>query len=139
MIILDTNVASVPFQLLPNAKVMDWLDVQIESSLYLTTITASEMFAGVAKLPLGRKREHLAKVVSILFELRFRGRILDFDLVAAKTYGTVFEALRRKGHNGKPQDAMIAAIALAHGFAVATRDELPFQLAGVDTINPWNA
>jgi hypothetical protein len=32
---------------------------------------------------------------------------------------------------------LIAAIALAHGFAVATRDIAPFRAAGVDVIDPW--
>jgi predicted nucleic acid-binding protein len=36
-------------------------------------------------------------------------------------------------------DAFIAAVALANGFAVATRDTRPFETAGVDIINPWEA
>ena len=34
-------------------------------------------------------------------------------------------------------DGQIAAIAAAHGFAVATRDTSPFQAVGVPVINPW--
>ena len=34
-------------------------------------------------------------------------------------------------------DAFIAAIALANGFAVATRDNGPLKAAGVTVINPW--
>jgi predicted nucleic acid-binding protein len=36
-------------------------------------------------------------------------------------------------------DAFIAAVALANGFAVATRDTSPFEAAGVNVINPWQA
>jgi len=36
-------------------------------------------------------------------------------------------------------DALIAAVALANGFAVATRDTRPFEVAGVNVINPWQA
>ena len=36
-------------------------------------------------------------------------------------------------------DGQIAAIANAHGFAVATRDTTPFQHAGLTVINPWEA
>ena len=36
-------------------------------------------------------------------------------------------------------DAFIAAVALANGFAVATRDTRPFEAAGVNVINPWQA
>jgi predicted nucleic acid-binding protein len=35
-------------------------------------------------------------------------------------------------------DACIAAVALANGFIVATRDTNPFQAAGLDVINPWH-
>jgi predicted nucleic acid-binding protein len=34
-------------------------------------------------------------------------------------------------------DTFIAAIALANGFAVATRDTGPFEATGVTVINPW--
>jgi len=34
-------------------------------------------------------------------------------------------------------DAFIAAIALANGFAVATRATGAFEAAGVTVINPW--
>jgi predicted nucleic acid-binding protein len=35
-------------------------------------------------------------------------------------------------------DCQIAAIAAAHGFAVATRDTAPFIAAGVPVVNPWH-
>jgi toxin FitB len=34
-------------------------------------------------------------------------------------------------------DGCIAAIAAAHGFAVATPDVSPFEAAGLTVINPW--
>jgi toxin FitB len=34
-------------------------------------------------------------------------------------------------------DGYIAAIAVAHGFAVATRDTSPFEAVGLKVINPW--
>ncbi|GBU14974.1 hypothetical protein AwPolaro_03520 [Polaromonas sp.] len=34
-------------------------------------------------------------------------------------------------------DAFIAAIALANGFTVVTRDTSPFEAAGLNAINPW--
>jgi hypothetical protein len=36
-------------------------------------------------------------------------------------------------------DAFIAAVALANGFIVATRDTSPFEAAGLTVINPWDA
>ena len=34
-------------------------------------------------------------------------------------------------------DGYIAAIAVSHGFKVASRDMAPFEAANVDLINPW--
>jgi predicted nucleic acid-binding protein len=36
-------------------------------------------------------------------------------------------------------DGYIAATAVVHGYAVATRDTAPFAAAGVHVINPWTA
>lgn len=36
-------------------------------------------------------------------------------------------------------DAFLAAVAIANGFIVATRDTNPFQAAGFELINPWQA
>jgi predicted nucleic acid-binding protein len=34
-------------------------------------------------------------------------------------------------------DGQIAANAVAHGLAVATRETIPFEAAGLKVINPW--
>lgn len=34
-------------------------------------------------------------------------------------------------------DGYIAAIAITHGFAEATRDTAPFEAVGLKVINPW--
>jgi len=55
---------------------------------------------------------------------------------------TVAELLAKSRAAGlalETADAFIAAVALANGFAVATRDTRPFETAGVDVINPWEA
>jgi hypothetical protein len=44
---------------------------------------------------------------------------------------------RSRGHPISIADSLIASIALAGGLSVATRDELPFQAAGLAVINPW--
>ncbi|MDO4642779.1 MAG: hypothetical protein Q4A74_02955 [Cardiobacteriaceae bacterium] len=36
-------------------------------------------------------------------------------------------------------DALIAANALSYRMMVASRDEAPFQAAGVSVINPWTS
>lgn len=36
-------------------------------------------------------------------------------------------------------DGYIAAIAVTHGFAVATRDSSAFEAAGITVIDPWKS
>jgi predicted nucleic acid-binding protein len=37
------------------------------------------------------------------------------------------------------RDGLIAATAVVHGYAVATRDERDFAAFGVPIVNPWQA
>ena len=45
--------------------------------------------------------------------------------------------MRASGRGIALFDCQIAAIAMTHGFAIATRDVHPFVDAGLDVINPW--
>ena len=135
--ILDTNVISEPLQANPDARVMQWLDELDASACYITVITAAELFAGAERLPPGRKRTGLERSIDVIVSDKFAGRVLPFDLPAARIWGIVTERLRRGGLNGMQQDVMIAAIALATGNSVATRDTRPFVAAGLDVFNPW--
>ena len=69
----------------------------------------------------------------------FGERIVPFDLAAAKAYAKIVVRASRQGHPISVTDAQIAAIAAARRFSVATRDEAPFNAAGVPVINPWTA
>ena len=135
--ILDTNVISEPLQAKPNSNVMQWLDGLDTAKCYITVITAGELFAGVERLPAGRKRSGLERSIDIIVSETFAGRVLPFDLPAARNWGIITERLRRSGLHGMQQDVMIAAIALATGNSVATRNTRPFVAAGLDVINPW--
>lgn len=135
--ILDTNVVSEPLQAKPNVRVMQWLDGLDASTCYITVITVAELYAGSERLPPGRKRTGLERSIDIIVNDKFAGRVLPFDLTAARNWGIITERLRRSGLNGMQQDVMIAAIALATGNSVATRDTRPFVAGGLDVINPW--
>jgi predicted nucleic acid-binding protein len=70
------------------------------------------------------------------FSRPFQGRILLFDLAAAESYAQIAGEARRAGRTVPHEDGLIAAIARAHGFAVATRNVSNFAGAGVELINP---
>lgn len=137
MILLDTNVVSEPLRHAPEARVIEWLDAQPLETLYLSAITVAELRAGVALLPSGKRRaglhENLEKRVLPLFA----GRVLPFDLICTQAYAELTTRARSAGLAIAAADGYIAAIAVANGFAVATRDTRPLEAAGATVIDPW--
>ena len=68
----------------------------------------------------------------------FEERILPFDRQAAITYGAIVGKARLAGKSVSMPDGQIGAIAVTHGFTVATRDTAPFLALGIPVINPWD-
>jgi toxin FitB len=138
VILLDTNVVSEPMRRRPDCRVQDWLDAQAIETLYLSTVSLSELLLGIESLPAGKRREALAATLSENLLSLFEGRILPFDVAAAETYAKVVIYARRQGHAISIADGQIAAIAAARDLRVASRDEAPFRAAGLAVINPWS-
>mgnify|MGYP005848136293 CR=1 FL=1 len=139
MIILDTNLISEPLRRDPEPRVVAWIDAQPQETLYLTAISAAELRAGVALLPAGKRRSSLQDSLEQTILPLFTGRVLPFDLDCASAYAGLLAKTRKTGQAMATADAFIAAIALTHNYAVATRDTAPFQHAGLTVMNPWEA
>lgn len=138
MIVLDTNVVSEAMKPEPDPGVRDWLDEQAAETLYLSSVTVAELLFGIGALPDGRRKQKLAAALDGLLAL-FEGRILPFDTRAARCYADLAVAARVAGKGFPTPDGYIAAIATAHGFAVATRDDSAFRAAAVPFVDPWTA
>ncbi len=138
MILLDTNVISEAMKPAPERAVRDWLDAQAAETLYLSAVTIAELSFGINALPKGRRKDNLTAALDGLLGL-FAGRILPFDTAAAQHYGLLAAKARAAGKGFPTPDGYIAAIAVARGFAVASRDASAFAAAGLKVINPWNA
>lgn len=137
MIVLDTNVISESLRPRCSEAVTAWLDAQAAESLYLTAINAAELWAGIAVMPDGARKAMLESSLDDLLDRLFGTRVLVFDHRAARSYA---QLMRKTAAAGTPlplADGLIASIALAHGFAVATRDVAPFRAAGLQVMNPW--
>lgn len=140
MIIVDTMVLLEPFKPRPDPAVVNWLDRKIPSDLFVTTINQAEMEYGLWAMPESKRRVQLNRGITELFEVDFSGRILPFDSRAALMFGTNIAPARQKhGKDAvKDMDGMIAAIAICHDRCrVATRDRCPYELMGVEVIDPW--
>ena len=139
MILLDTNVVSEPLRPKPDLNVLSWLDAQVVESLWLSTVSLAELLLGIESLPTSKRRKALAAAVDQLIIALFGERIVPFDIRAAETYAGIVTHARQHGYLIAMADAQIAAIAASRQFNVATRDEAPFQAAGIPIINPWTA
>lgn len=137
MILLDTNVISEPLRAAPEARVVAWLDAQPVETLFLSAVTVAELRLGLARLPNGRRRKALIEQLERQVLPAFAGRILDFDLLAAQRYAEAMAQAQAAGLAAGVADSFIAAIALAHGMSVASRDTTPFVAMGVAVIDPW--
>ena len=137
MIILDTNVLSEPLRKNPNVSVVEWIDSQNLDTLFITTITLAEMHFGMESLPNGRRKDTLLSRLSSEILPLFRGRILPFDIDAAKSYGALMSRAQSNGFAISAADGFIAAIATSCSMKVASRDTNPFKATELEVINPW--
>jgi predicted nucleic acid-binding protein len=135
LIFLDTNVVSEVMRARPDPKVVEWLAVHAVD-LAISTILFAEISFGIAKI---RPSERSPRLTKHLEEIQhaYSGRIHNFDLDAALIYGDIMGRSARAGQSVQVPDGMIAAIALRHGAAVATRNVKDFEALGVKVVNPW--
>ena len=138
MIVLDTNVISEAMRPRPDPAVVSWLNRQDAQSLHLSSVTLAELLFGIGALPVGARKDRLARVLDGLLAL-FPGRTLPFDADAARRYAHMAVVARAAGSSLSMADGYIAATAAARGFAVATRNIRHFEGTGVEVINPWQS
>ena len=137
MIVLDTNVVFEAMKPSAHPAVSGWLNAQVAETLYLSSVTLAELLYGIGALLEGRRKNALASTLEGLLEL-FGSRVLPFDADAARCYAQLATRARAAIRGFPAPDGYIAATAVAHGFAVASRDTSPFAAAGVAVINPWD-
>jgi len=137
MTLLDTNVISEPLRPAGNPHTLAWLDAQVLETLFLSTVSLAELRFGIAVLPAGRRKETLHSSLEQRVLPLFAGRILPFDEVASQHYAALLARARAAGRSIAVADGYIAAIAAAHGMAVATRDTAPFEALGLPVVNPF--
>jgi len=137
MIVLDTNVISEAFRMTPSPVVRAWLDVQAPTDLFLCTPVLAELRYGIERLATGARRENLERLLTNVESDLFENRILPFDRASAYEFGRVQAGRTSIGRPMATMDALIAAIAISHRMALATRDVGDFVDLGLDVINPF--
>ena len=137
-IILDTNVVSELMRSQPEETVLDWFARRTGDIFYVSAITQAEIMLGISLLPAGKRRDALTLAAEGMFSQDFAGRCLPFDATGAAIYAAIVAGRRRAGQAISTEDALIAAIALAHGYPLATRNIKDFlHIDGLALYNPW--
>ncbi len=131
--LVDANVLSEATKAVPSEAAVDWLR-RHEHVVAVNTVVLGELEFGVLLLPSGRRRKRLESwflnVVEIL-------PVLDMDRETARVWAALLARLRKKGRAMPFKDSLIAASALQHGLAVATRNSGDFVHCGVKLVDPF--
>jgi predicted nucleic acid-binding protein len=68
MIVLDTNVVFAAMKPEPDAVVRAWLNEQAAETLYLSSVTLTELLFGIRALPAGRRKNLLDRALTRLLD-----------------------------------------------------------------------
>jgi toxin FitB len=137
MIVLDTNVLSEPLKLKPEQHVLAWL-ASLDEEAGVTSISVGELLTGVRALPAERRRDGLLEAIESTLGT-FADAVLAYDEAAARHYARLQESRRAVGRPLAVEDGMIAAICIARGTTLATRNATDFAGLGLDLIDPWSS
>jgi toxin FitB len=138
MIILDTNIISSLMREPADKVVLDWLDQQPRTSVWVTSITMLEIHFGLEIVTDGRRKTARAKAFRQLIEGTLERRIAHFDAAAAQETAVLMGARQRRGEPRDLRDSMIAGIALARRAVLATHNVKHFNDAAIEIINPMD-
>jgi predicted nucleic acid-binding protein len=138
--LVDTNVLS-EFNRRgePNPQVKKWLASTPVDSLYASVVTFGEIRLGIELLPESKRRTQLEEWLEHDLHEWFAGRLLVIDEPIFNQWALL---MARRELRGKPLDildGLLAATALCHDLAVATRNVKDFAELGVELSNPWEA
>lgn len=138
--LLDTNVVSELMRPQPNQKVLEWFTRHMDAGMYTSSITQAEILTGIALLPAGKRRAALAQAAEEMFNQDFTDRCLPFDAAAAIRYAAILAERTREGRPIAVEDAQTAAIALAAGLVVVTRNTRDFEnIRDLAFDDPWQS
>ena len=143
--LLDTVVVSEYIRRKPAQKVIDWLDTQEESHLYISSVTIAELKKGYYKLthsdPDHGNKERAAKIGLWIqkVEDRFEERVLAVDAALWDAWASLCGRAEAEGRKLTVLDSLLVATAEHHNLTVVTRNVADFKncLSTVSLYDPY--
>ena len=117
-----------------------WLE-EHSDELFLSTVTVAEITSGIVKMArIGRadRARDLGTWLELVLHL-YGGRVLAFDVAAARAAGELLDKARSSGHSPGFADIAIAATAASRGLTVLTRNLRHFRPLGIAVMNPFES
>ena len=134
--LIDTNVLSELRKRQPDAQVVRWMAERPATTLYLSVLTLGELRKGVEGLMQEARKRRLLDWLEVELPAYFAGRIVSVDAAVADRWGRLLSQARRP----LPAiDSLLAAMALAHGLTLVTRNLKDFQYPDLQVLDPWVA
>lgn len=135
--LVDTNVVSEFVRDDPNVNVIRWFEDADEDAVFLSAMTIAELRRGISILTDGQRKRRLDRWLGDDLIPRFSNRIIAVDEVVADCWGRFVGTLKRQDAARHAMDAFIAATALVHSLALATRNVRDFTSYGIKVVDPF--
>ena len=135
--LLDTNVVSETIRPRPDKRVLDWIEGQVPTNLFLAAQTIGELVRGARKVTEQPRRERYEGWIEQDLARQFDGRVLPFDGRTAAVWGRLMGDGDRAGRPPAAADAQIAAVAIQHELTLVTRNTRDFVHFDIQLFNPW--
>jgi hypothetical protein len=134
--LLDTNILSNVTRPVPSEALLGWMSGQVDTDLFIASLTLAEIRRGILEKPAGKKRDQLETWFSGLEgpQALFTGRILAFDDKAGLVWARLMADGKLRGRPRSALDTIIAAVAEANDCMVVTDNEKDFE--GIEVFNP---
>lgn len=134
MYLLDTNVVSELRKPRPHGAVLAWIASVDDANLHISSVTLGEIQAGI-ELTREQDTEKAAQIEAWLDLVAQTYNVLSMDASAFRTWAK----LMHRRSDTLYEDAMIAAVAKAHGLTVVTRNVSDFANFDIALLNPFES
>lgn len=137
--LLDTCVLSECVKKAPNIQVVQWINEQQPSQLFLSSITIAEIKKGLYKIK-HIQPQRFQKLEQWLYtiEVKFLHRILPITEDILDKWAEISADAELQGNKLAVMDSLIAATAHQHQLVLVTRNVDDFKATPIKIINPYS-